>query len=52
MLAVEFGPSYEFGLVLGFESLPAIPPGAAAVQVVANVRRADDGHRRSIAQIF
>ena len=44
MLAVEFSSSCEFGLVLGFKSLLAVPPGAAAIKVIPNIRRADDWH--------
>ena len=52
VLAVEFGACRHFGLVLGFDSLLLVPPGAAAVEVVSDVGGADDSHRRSIAQIF
>ena len=44
MLAVEFSSGCEFGLVLGFKSLLAVPPGTAAVKVIPNIRRADDWH--------
>jgi hypothetical protein len=44
MLAVEFSSGCEFSLVLGFETLLAIPPGTAAIEVIPNVRRADDWH--------
>jgi hypothetical protein len=44
MLAVDFGSGCEFGLVLGFKSLLAVPPGAAAIEVIPNIRRADDCH--------
>jgi hypothetical protein len=47
MSLVEFGPSGEFGLILGFQSLFAIPPGAAAVEVISNIRRSDYRHRFS-----
>ena len=61
MLAVDFGPGRELSLVLGLKSLFFVPPGAAAIKVISNVRRADDSHfsplsldvrRLSIAQIF
>jgi hypothetical protein len=59
MLVVELGPRRQFGPVLGFQSLLAIPPGAPAVQVISNIRGADDRHsspfrveKESIAQIF
>jgi hypothetical protein len=61
MLAVDFGPCGELGLILRFEALFLVPPGAAAVEIISNVRGADDWHfsplilqvgRSSIAQIF
>lgn len=52
MPGVEFGPGGKLGLVGRFDSLFAVPPGAATVQVCADVGRADDSHRQSIAQIF
>ncbi len=44
VLTVDFGPRGKLCLVLGFESLLAVSPGAATIQVVSDVRRADDGH--------
>ena len=44
MLAVDLGPGGKLGLILRFESLLAVPPGAATVEIVSNVRRADNGH--------
>jgi hypothetical protein len=57
MLLMEFGPCREFDLILGFDSLLAIPPGAAAIEIISNVRGADNRHinglrKLSIAQIF
>ena len=52
MLLVEFRPSREFGLVLGLDSLFAVPPCAAAVEIVSDVGSASNGHGQSIAQIF
>jgi hypothetical protein len=61
MLAVDFGPGGKFGLILRLEALFFIPPGAATVEIISNVRRADDSHfsplspevrTSSIAQIF
>lgn len=50
--AVEFGPGGEFRFVFGGSSDLAIPPGAATVQVGADLRGADGAHLQSIAQIF
>jgi hypothetical protein len=44
MLAVDLGPGGKLGLVLGFKPLFTIPPGAAAIQIISNVRGADYGH--------
>ena len=44
MLAVEFSSGCEFGLVLRFKALLAIPPGAAAIEIIPNIRRTDDWH--------
>jgi len=61
VLAVDFGPGRKFGLILGLKSLFFVPPGAAAVEIISNVRGADDSHFSplssdvrglSIAQIF
>jgi hypothetical protein len=42
VLAVDFGPSCKFSLILGLKALFAIPPGAAAIKIISNVRGADD----------
>ncbi len=47
MLAVDFGPGGKLSLVLGFESLLFVPPGAATVEIVSDVRGADDRHTLS-----
>ena len=61
MLAVDLGPGGEFRLIFRLESLFAIPPSAAAIEVISNVRGADNRHvsppsvgpgEPSIAQIF
>jgi hypothetical protein len=59
MPVMELGPSRKLGLVLGFQSLFAVPPGAPAVKIISNIRGADDRHispfhveKESIAQIF
>ena len=44
VLAVDFGPSCKFGLVLGFESLLFVPPSAATIEVISNIRRTNDCH--------
>jgi len=44
MPAMDLCPGSEFRLVLRLESLFAIPPGAAAIEIISNVRRADDRH--------
>ena len=44
MFAVDFGPKGKFSLVLGFESLLFVPPGPATIEVIPNIRRADDWH--------
>jgi len=44
VLAVDFGPGRKFGPILRLKSLLAIPPGAPAVEIVSNIRRADDSH--------
>ncbi len=49
---VEVCPSREFRLVFGGSPNLAVPPGAAAVQVISNLRGADRAHWQSIAQIF
>ena len=41
---VELGPSRELGLIRRFDALFFVPPGPTAVEVRANVRRADDSH--------
>jgi hypothetical protein len=61
MLPVDLCTGRELGLVFRLESLFSIPPGAPAIQIISNVRRADNWHfstlsvglgRISIAQIF
>ena len=52
MLSVEFGPGGEFRLVLRFNPVLAVTPGAATIQITSDVRSANDGHGQSIAQIF
>ena len=47
MLAMDFCPKGEFGLVLGFKSLLLVPPGTVTIEVVPDIRGADDGHIRS-----
>ena len=49
---MEFGSTGKFGLVFRLVSLPAVPPSAAAVQVIPNVGRTDDLHAQSIAHLF
>ena len=49
---VEFRSSRKFRLILGFDSIFAVPPRAAAVEVGSNFRGADRSHLQSIAQIF
>jgi hypothetical protein len=44
MLLMELGPGGQFGTIIRFDTLFAIPPGAAAVEVIPNIRRADDRH--------
>jgi len=44
MLTVDFGPCYELGLILRLNPLFAIPPGAAAIKIISNIRGADHGH--------
>ncbi len=44
MAAVDFGSAVQVCLVRGWVSLFAVPPGAAAVQVVSDVGGADDWH--------
>jgi hypothetical protein len=44
MLAVDLRARREFSLVLGFESLPFVPPGTATVEIISDVRRADYWH--------
>ena len=44
MLAVDFGPCRELGLIFGLKALLAIPPGAAAIEIISNVRGTDNGH--------
>jgi hypothetical protein len=44
MLSMDFRPRGELGLVLRLESLFAIPPGAAAIEIISNIRGADHGH--------
>lgn len=45
MFGVELSPGREFGLVYRCETLLLVPPGAAAVEVGANIGRADDVHK-------
>jgi hypothetical protein len=61
MLSMDLCPGGELGLVFGLKSLLAIPPGAPAIEIITDVRRADNWHvstlgvglgRTSIAQIF
>jgi hypothetical protein len=61
VLAVDFGPEGKFGLILGFKSLFFVPPGAATIEIISNIRRAYNSHFSppglqirglSIAQIF
>jgi len=42
---VEFSPSREFSLIRRFRALFFVPPGAATIEIGANVRRADYGHK-------
>jgi hypothetical protein len=49
---MKFGAGGEFSLVRRFDTLPAIPPGAATIEIGSNIRRTDDRHGTSIAQIF
>ena len=44
VLPVDFSPGYKFSLVLRLESLLAVPPGAAAIEIISNVRGTDDRH--------
>jgi hypothetical protein len=44
MFLVELGSGCHLGTILRFDTLLAVPPGAAAVKVIPNFRRADDGH--------
>ena len=44
MLSVNFRPRSELSLVLRLKSLFAIPPGAAAIEIISNVRGADHRH--------
>ena len=44
MLAVERGPGGQFGLVVRFHALLAVPPGAAAVEVGPDLGGADGSH--------
>ena len=49
MLSVDFRPRGKLGLIFRLESLFAIPPGAAAIEIISNVRGADHGHVLTIA---
>ena len=49
MLSMDFRPRCKLGLILRFEALFAIPPGAAAIEIIANVRGADHRHVFTIA---
>ncbi len=59
MPLMELGAGSQLGAVIRFDALFAIPPGAAAVEVIPDIRGADDRHNSplfvegiSIAQIF
>jgi hypothetical protein len=41
---MDLGAGCHLGLVLRFKAFLTIPPGAATVEVIANVRGADNGH--------
>lgn len=49
---VEFGTSRKFGLVLRFDALLPVPPGAVAIEVGTNVRRADYRHKAEYSTNF
>jgi hypothetical protein len=44
MFMMEFGSGHKVRFVLGFDALLAVPPGAAAIEIIPNVRGADDRH--------
>jgi hypothetical protein len=57
--AVDFRSCGKLGLILGLKALRFVPPGAATVEIVTDIRRADHWHfapprlgKLSIAQIF
>jgi len=52
MLFVEVRPGCKFDLILGGSPGLAIPPRAATVQVISNIRGSNRAHWQSIAQIF
>jgi hypothetical protein len=52
VLVVELRPSREFNPVFGFDAFFTIPPGAAAVEIISDIRGAGDRHGQIVAQIF
>jgi hypothetical protein len=52
VFVVQLRAGREFRSVLRDQALFFVPPGAAAVEVISDVRRTDNSHRQSIAQIF
>ena len=52
MAAVQLGPVGQFCLVRGLISLPAIPPGPAAEEIITDIGRAQGRHFQSIAHLF